>query len=333
MFDRSLIEAIRARVRLDEIVADVQLRASGHDDLKGCCPFHNEKTPSFHVHPEKGFFKCFGCGAGGDVIDYISRRHGVPFHEAVEFLASRIGLATDAAELPAAITPRPRIETRAPSQTWLRLQSTLRTGTVAELSALAELRHLPSTSGLELATRSGQLFFADVWDDGYEWPCWIITDGSRRNAQARRVDGQPFAGIGGKKAKTISGCEARWPVGISEVGDKHIALVEGGPDFLAAWHFIWLKEMVGAVSPVAMFGAANAIHPDALPFFSNRTVWIFPHSDDNRAGEKAALQWKSQLGQSIVDCFPLREFGVKDLNDAVTLETAHQNQHEMEGGA
>ncbi|MBS4727135.1 DNA primase [Mycobacterium sp. SM1] len=86
------IAAIRERVRIDEVVGDyVQLRRAGADSLKGLCPFHNEKSPSFHVRPNHGHFHCFGCGEGGDVYAFVQKIEHISFVEAVELLADRIG--------------------------------------------------------------------------------------------------------------------------------------------------------------------------------------------------------------------------------------------------
>jgi DNA primase len=86
------IAAIRERVRIEEVVGDyVQLRRAGADSLKGLCPFHNEKSPSFHVRPNHGHFHCFGCGEGGDVYAFVQKIEHVSFVEAVEMLADRIG--------------------------------------------------------------------------------------------------------------------------------------------------------------------------------------------------------------------------------------------------
>ena len=86
------IAAIRERVRIEEVVGDyVQLRRAGADSLKGLCPFHNEKSPSFHVRPNHGHFHCFGCGEGGDVYAFLQKIEHVSFVEAVELLADRIG--------------------------------------------------------------------------------------------------------------------------------------------------------------------------------------------------------------------------------------------------
>ncbi|OBG22727.1 DNA primase [Mycobacterium sp. 852002-51057_SCH5723018] len=86
------VAAIRERVRIEEVVGDyVQLRRAGADSLKGLCPFHNEKSPSFHVRPNHGHFHCFGCGEGGDLYAFVQKIEHVSFVEAVELLADRIG--------------------------------------------------------------------------------------------------------------------------------------------------------------------------------------------------------------------------------------------------
>lgn len=86
------IAAIREKVRIEDVVGDyVQLKRAGADSLKGLCPFHNEKSPSFHVRPNHGHFHCFGCGEGGDVYAFVQKIEHVSFVESVELLADRIG--------------------------------------------------------------------------------------------------------------------------------------------------------------------------------------------------------------------------------------------------
>ena len=94
--DRDIAE-IRDRIRIDEVVGDyVQLRRAGADSLKGLCPFHNEKTPSFTVDPERGFWHCFGsCQDGGDVFSFIMRRENLGFTEAVRLMGERTGVRLD----------------------------------------------------------------------------------------------------------------------------------------------------------------------------------------------------------------------------------------------
>lgn len=86
------IAAVREQVRIEDVVGDyVQLRRAGADSMKGLCPFHDEKSPSFHVRPNHGHFHCFGCGEGGDVYAFLQKVEHVSFVEAVELLADRIG--------------------------------------------------------------------------------------------------------------------------------------------------------------------------------------------------------------------------------------------------
>ncbi|RMB59971.1 DNA primase [Tessaracoccus antarcticus] len=87
------IAAVRDRIRIDDVVGDfVALRNAGGGSLKGLCPFHDEKTPSFTVTPSRGFFYCFGCGEGGDVITFLQKHQNLAFTEAVQALADRVGI-------------------------------------------------------------------------------------------------------------------------------------------------------------------------------------------------------------------------------------------------
>ncbi len=91
-FDRTAIAEIHARLDIARVIGEyVPLKKRGND-LVGLCPFHGEKTPSFHVHPDRGFFKCFGCGAGGDAIAFVQRIENVPFADAVRTLAAKAGV-------------------------------------------------------------------------------------------------------------------------------------------------------------------------------------------------------------------------------------------------
>jgi DNA primase len=87
------IAVVRERARIDEVVGSyVALRNAGGGSLKGLCPFHDEKTPSFQVTPSRGFYYCFGCGEGGDVITFMQKIDNLSFAEAVERLADKVGL-------------------------------------------------------------------------------------------------------------------------------------------------------------------------------------------------------------------------------------------------
>src|SRR5215212_7226733 len=93
LFPQSFIDDVRLQADIVQVVQDhVSLKKTGAT-YKGLCPFHGEKTPSFHVNREKGFFHCFGCGVGGDVFKFIELQEKVGFTDAVRMLAQRFGIA------------------------------------------------------------------------------------------------------------------------------------------------------------------------------------------------------------------------------------------------
>lgn len=87
------VAAVRDATRIEDVVGvHVTLRRAGGGSLKGLCPFHEERSPSFNVTPSRGFYHCFGCGKGGDVIDFVREVEGLTFTEAVERLADKAGI-------------------------------------------------------------------------------------------------------------------------------------------------------------------------------------------------------------------------------------------------
>ena len=86
------IDEVKTRINIADVVGEyVALRPASAGSLKGLCPFHDEKSPSFNVRPAQGFYHCFGCGEGGDVYKFIQQMDQLSFTEAVEKLAARIG--------------------------------------------------------------------------------------------------------------------------------------------------------------------------------------------------------------------------------------------------
>jgi DNA primase len=93
LFPQRFIDDLRLQANIVQVVQEyVPLRRAG-TKYKGLCPFHSEKTPSFHVDPEKGFFHCFGCHAGGDVFKFVELQEKVGFQDAVRLLAQKFGVA------------------------------------------------------------------------------------------------------------------------------------------------------------------------------------------------------------------------------------------------
>ena len=105
------LDELRARVTLSSVISrTTRLTKAGHE-FKACCPFHNEKSPSFTVNDQKGFYHCFGCGAHGDVIRWMTDQRGLSFMDAVKELAAEAGL-----DVPA---PDPRAAQKAEQQAGL----------------------------------------------------------------------------------------------------------------------------------------------------------------------------------------------------------------------
>ena len=92
LIKRDDIDEVRSRTNIADVVGDhVTLKGAGVGSLKGLCPFHDERSPSFHVRPQVGRYHCFGCGEDGDVYSFVMKTDHTTFQEAVERLASRIG--------------------------------------------------------------------------------------------------------------------------------------------------------------------------------------------------------------------------------------------------
>ena len=301
------------------------------------CPFHAENTPSFNVYPkhESWRFKCFGCNVKGDVFDYVKRRNGIGFVEARNWLSARAGFPRSTAALHSPnLLLRSHATATKPSGK-MRTLPIFRTSRTGELNRLSTLRNL-SMDGVRLAESRGLLRFGRAC--GFN--CWIVTDAASLSSQARRMDGESFPAVrslAARKTHTIRGSQAAHPVGLREA-EKYgtIAVVEGGPDLLAACHFITVEERERDVAPVAMLGAALTIRPESLLRFEGKRVRIFGHLDRN--GAKATLRWTMQLREAgaIVDAFDFAGLwqtdgsSVGDLNDFARI---HGDCYEAERGS
>ena len=136
------LDELRARTLLSSVIApSVKLIKAGRE-FKACCPFHNEKTPSFTVNDEKGFYHCFGCGAHGDAIRFLTDNRGLPFMDAVKELAAKAGM-----DVPA---PDPRARERADRTAGL-------TDVMADVQAwfAEQLQGIEGTAAREYLARRG----------------------------------------------------------------------------------------------------------------------------------------------------------------------------------
>ena len=345
--DMNIAEA-KERIRIPNVWAHFNLPGEPRASCKS--PFRDEQKPSFSVSAAGDLWNDFGTGEGGDSVDFFQRASGLSRTEACKkFIELAGGSFTP--------TPRPALPHPKPAEAKPRpVFPDFRRGATDEMKQLAGIRSI-GLEGLELASERGLLHFARLKGS----PAWIITDSERVNAQARRMDGQPHPETGhgpnvwyddqnvphdrmpaqgwqhleGKpKAWTLPGSWASWPIGIKEAQPfKHIALCEGGPDLLAACHFIRCESREHDCAPVAMIGAKLRIPDDALPFFTGKRIRIFTHADD--AGHGAAECWARQLEAvgANVDAFnfsglrKVDESPVTDLNDCTSI---HADDFETE---
>lgn len=302
---------------------------------KSCrCPFHEDNSASFSVTQDGSLFNCFaGCG-GGDSVDFYRLASELPHAEACRAF---IALAGGSPVPTSPRTPRPKTAdvgavNAAKRKTWPAFESPLTSepGTpAAAMGALAKLRHV-LIEAVKLMAARGLLWFAE-WKDK---PAWIITDGERVNAQARRMDGAKWEGIDAK-AQTLPGSRASWPIGVMESQAARVILFcEGGADLLAAHHFIHAHGRETDTAAVAMMGASNSIPADALPFFAGKRIRIMAHAD--KAGIEAAAKLAEQLSSVGADV-DVADFAgllmadgspVKDLNDCTHLDSRQTNELE-----
>ena len=288
-------------------------------------PFRKDAKPSFSVSADGLLWNDFAEGTGGDAVDFFQRASGLSQKDACKkFIELAGGHFTPA---PRAACPRPADAKPKP------VFPDFRRGTAEEIQHLASLRNI-GREGIEWASERDLLCFAMLKN----CPAWIVTDSAGVNAQARRMDGQQWEHIQAK-AWTLPGSWASWPIGITEAKNfPAIALCEGSPDLLAA-HYLALWEQSTyypkrnvSCAPVAMLGASQRIHADALPLFAGKRVRIFGHDDD--AGRGAVERWAAQLASAgaSVDAFSFAGLvqtdgkPVKDLNDSLLMDVASFNQ-------
>jgi len=317
---RSTLTDAKARVNIHTLW--IHFNFAGNSNVNPCLsPFRVDHRPSFSVNQAGTLFHDFATGEAGDAVDFYQRATGLPQKDACrKFMELAGGCRIHA---PQTGRMSARVVDTKPKPVFPEIQA----GTALDFAQLASLRGI-SLEGLTWAGDRGLLWFATLKDH----PSWIITDGARVNAQARRMDGKPWEHIGAK-AWTLPGSWASWPLGIAEARSfPAIALCEGGPDLLAGHYLAQWEQATHPTRrdvrcvPVAMLGASQRIHPDALTLFAGKRVRIFGHDDE--AGRGAVERWAAQLATvgADVDAFSFaglrRVTGepVKDLNDALAMD-------------
>ncbi len=299
-------------MELSEIKAAYRIGAAWRDlGLPGapgkCVPscFREDRSPSLSVFDEGTRFKDFATGEGGDVFDFVAKARGCNMAEAIRWVRDRLGIT-------------PESKRSVPAKSGMKLPP-LREGTADELRELSERRGF-AVEALKLAQRRGFLFFCSLWGHS----AWCITDTRRELYEFRRVDGEKWPEFGRlpKRKCHCIGAGKRWPIGTKESAPfAKIAVTEGGPDFVAAFHFLLIEGKEQTVAPVGILGASNhTLAPEALAQFKGKCVCLYPHVDD--AGRTAARAWARQLkdaGAARVTAFDLSGLVLMDGSEGKDL--------------
>jgi len=317
MDNRDDIERIRAAVPFPELVE--RDHGAIPRDFTICCPFHSEKTGSFHIYKDHGH--CFGCAEHVDIFGYWRKTRDVDFKEAMKALAEIGGVYIPGLMGDLMPTKRKRLERKYdPPPPPKRSEDPLAAAPHPELRQLRteEVQQLAAVRGLDplaihaAATGPQRKVGFCMWPQYFSshtgsWhlgkdaaPSWVVTDATRRVLQYRRLDGLDYV-MGEKRIKawTGKGGTAKWPIGTEDIGDRYkVMLVEGGADLLAAYHFLggfpWpnlsmkKRRSLDGVAPVCLLGCKQRILDEALPFFKGKRVQIFIDADEAKPGKKVA---------------------------------------------
>lgn len=282
--------------------------------------WRGDTRPSLSIYADGTRWTDHGADKHGGVIEMLATVEKLDNASACRRLVEIARTVAAGGILPPAAMTNP-VNTKREPPTPIRLSADWTRGSEEDLKALAKLRGLPGLQGLHWASERGLLKFGHLFD-AYEKPrSWLIIDSSRFAAQARRLDGKPWAK--GAKAKTLSDSCAHWPIGLADARHaKDLYVAEGGPDFLVLAHLIAVRGTTDA-APVAILGATQSIADEAGPLVAGKRVTICPH--DDAEGRKAKAKWSTlfhRFGATSVCALNIRKINTtgtpaKDLNDLV----------------
>ena len=290
----SPLEAAKEQLSIPALWAMLSLPGKPGRSCKS--PFREDRSPSFSIYADGRKWKDYSTGQGGDAADFVAVAFGISNKEACRKLIELAG----AGVIPQ-VSHFPRGERESDdAKASFRLELPALIPYSEELAQRVANSRCLNTTAVEFAYHwLKTLVFAAVC----ETPSWILTDASRRSAEARRIDRKPYpatATLSERKSHSLRGSSKSWPVGILPPGFEEdwlrrhchkILLVEGGPDYLAACQLI--AESAENVLPVAMLGASATICQDALSYFAGKHVTVVGHPDE--AGRAAAMRWAQQI--------------------------------------
>jgi len=277
-----------------------------------CGNLRGESGQSLKINLAEGIWRDFATGeSGSNLLELWRQVRGVDFAAALREASAFTGQAMPEPARKDDDAARKRANWPAFSQLSRRQKLTL-----------ASLRGI-APEGIELASERG-LVLSARWKNH---DCYLVTDSRRLNAQARRMDGKPLIVDGREvKAQTLPGSRAGIPIGLHEAREfPAVAIVEGGPDLLAAHGCIWAEDRKD-VAAVAVLGASNRPSVAVWSALAGKRVRVYCHRDD--AGMEAGQEWgKAILMAGAVKVEGFRFDGlrkvdgndVQDLNDLLAL--------------
>lgn len=288
-----IVAEIKSRLSLRDSAALIGAELPVRDGVKFRSPLRHDRNPSCTIKANVLFD--WSTGRHFDAIDLYAAAKNISNMEAIRELGERLHLGAIRTAQVSPIGDKPKAKPAAPIAFD---ESEPRPG---DLESIIAARSWPvdALDGLLLAYELRVLRFGRVCG----CDCWIVTDEARRIAEARRIDGKTFAGVGNlgeRKAHTVKGSAKSWPVGLrpridaDKLRNVALVLVEGGPDLLAAYAVLARLPMSERdVHPVALLGTSASIAPDALSVMAGRPVVILAHGDD--PGREASRRWAKQL--------------------------------------
>lgn len=359
MISKETIEQVLMRNDIESLIGSyVNLRRAG-SNLKGLCPFHSEKTPSFTVYPSENSFYCFGCGVGGDAITFVRKRENLDYPDAVEFLANRAGITIVRDELRNGYSNEPRFDKAKMLKMNVDAAKFFHKQLFADTpDAKAALEYFTNSRGLSLATikhfglgyapNSFDVFSKYMLSRGYTYDelvagflCGRSERGTYYDAFRNRVmfpiidvSGNVIA-FGGRvmddskpKYKNSSDTPVfkksrnLFALNFARLAcEETLILCEGYMDVIAL-------HSAGFTNAVATLG--TAITAEQARMMSRYTKKVIISYDADEAGQKAAMRAIKMLGDVGLDVTILKVPGAKDPDEYIKANGADKFKRLLE---